>query len=80
MVGQIDAPDARYTGPRMSDALLKEYLTAAKLNATSEYLDQFKQMTVWCCKGDTPEIIDQIDTVDAAGYQSSFWVELQSGK
>jgi hypothetical protein len=137
-VGQIDAHDARYTGPRMSDNLFKDYLTAAKLNPDMEYPGQFKQMTVWrcmegkvfacnfganipcdskantdktptqamadfCkanpdvdfipmavtghnviyswrCKGDAPEISDQFDTVDAAGYQSSFWVVLQPGQ
>jgi hypothetical protein len=134
-VGQIDTPDARYTGPKMSDALFKDYLTAAKLDPTMDYPDQFKQMTIWrcmdakvyacnfganipcdskantdksptqamsdfCkanpdsdvipmavtghnviygwrCKGDVPEITEQFDTVDAAGYQSSFWVPLQ---
>lgn len=137
-VGQIDAPDARYTGPKMSDALFKDYLTAAKLDANMEYPDQFKQMTVWrcmdskvyacnfganipcdskantdktptqaisdycksnpdvdfipmavtghnviyswSCKAGAPELGDPIDTVDAAGYQSSFWVALQPGQ
>lgn len=27
----------------------------------------------WHCVKDAPEILDQIDTVDTAGYQSSFW-------
>jgi hypothetical protein len=134
-VGQIDAPDARYTGPKMSDALFKDYLTAAKLDVNTPYPDQFKQMTIWRCmeskvyacnfganipcdsKANTdktptqaisdyckanpevdfipmavtghnviyswrcvngaPELGDQLDTVDAAGYQSSFWVPLQ---
>ena len=137
-VGQINAPDARYTGPKMSDALFKDYLTAAKLDVNTQYPDQFKQMTVWrcmdhkvyacnfganipcdskantdktptqalteyCkanpnvdvipmavtghnviyswrCKADLPEIVEQFDTVDAAGYQSSFWVALQPGQ
>jgi len=137
-VGQIDAPDARYSGPKMSDALFKDYLAAAKLDMNMQYPDQFKQMTIWrcmdhkvyacnfganipcdskanadktptqamadfCksnpnvdvipmvvtghnviyswrCKGDVPEIVEQFDTVDAAGYQSSFWVALQSGQ
>jgi Tol biopolymer transport system component len=130
-VGQIDTPDARYTGLQMTDALFKDYLTAAGLDANKDYPDTFKQMTIWRCmdnkvyacnfganipcnsKADTdkapaqatvdyckqfpdssfipmsvtghsviyswhcvkgkPEILDQIDTVDAAGYQSSFW-------
>jgi hypothetical protein len=137
-VGQIDTPDARYTGPKMSDTLFKDYLTAAKLDSNMDYPDQFKQMTVWrcmdgkvyacnfganipcdskantdktptqamvdfCkanpdvdfipmavtghnvifswrCKGDVPEPGDPIDTVDAAGYQSSFWVALPPGQ
>ncbi|MGD0613475.1 MAG: hypothetical protein ABSB41_18405 [Anaerolineales bacterium] len=130
-VGQIDSPDARYTGPRMTDALFKDYLKAAGLDVNTDYPNAFKQMTIWRCMNnkvyacnfganipcnskadtdktptqamidyckqfpdstfipmsvtghsviyswhcdkDTPEILDQIDTVDAAGYQSSFW-------
>jgi hypothetical protein len=34
----------------------------------------------WRCKGDTPEVGEAFDTVDAAGYQSSFWVALQPGQ
>ncbi len=137
-VGQIDAPDARYTGPKMSDTLFKNYLVAAKLDVNGNYPDAFKNHTVWrcmnskvyacnfganipcdskantdknptqaiidfckqnqdvdfvpmavtghnviyswrCVKG-APELGNQMDTVDAAGYQSSFWVELQPGK
>ncbi len=137
-VGQIDTPDARYMGPKMSDDLFKDYLVAQKLDVNTKYPDQFKQMTIWrcmngkvyacnfganipcdskantdknptqaiidfckqnqdvdfvpmavtghnviyswrCVKG-APELGNAIDTVDAAGYQSSFWVELQPGK
>jgi hypothetical protein len=134
-VGQIDTPDARYTGPLMSDSLFKDYLKAAGLDPSTNYPDAFKQMTTWrcmdskvyacnfganipcdskantdktptqamidyCtqspdsdfipasvtghtviyswhCKKDVPEILDQVFTVDAAGYQSSFWVALE---
>jgi hypothetical protein len=137
-VGQIDAPDARYTGPKMSEALFKDYLTAEKLDPSMDYPDQFKQMTIWRCmdskvyacnfganipcdsKANTdktptqamgdfcranpdvdfipmavtghnviyswscvkglPQLSNQIDTIDAAGYQSSFWVALQPGQ
>lgn len=137
-VGQIDSPDARYTGPKMSDALFKDYLTAAQLDVNGDYPDTFKQMTIWrCMEGkvyacnfganipcdskantdktptqamndyckensgaefipmvvtghntiynwhcvkDTPEILDQFDKVDAAGYQSSFWQALTPAK
>jgi hypothetical protein len=48
-VGQIDSPDARYTGPIMSDDLFKDYLTAAGLDLNTEYPDSFKQATLWRC-------------------------------
>jgi hypothetical protein len=134
-VGQIDTPDARYTGPKMDDALFKDYLAAEKLDPNMDYPDQFKEMTIWRCmegkvyacnfganipcdsKANTdktpsqaitdycksnpevdfipmavtghnviyswscvngaPQLGDPFDTVDAAGYQSSFWVPLQ---
>jgi hypothetical protein len=137
-VGQIDMPDARYTGPKMDDALFKDYLTAAKLDPNTQYPDPFQQMTTWrcmdgkvyacnfganipcdskanasqtptqaisdyctanpdvdfipmyvightaiynwSCKAGTPQLGQAMDTVDAAGYQSSFWVALQPGK
>lgn len=133
-VGQVDAPDARYTGPVMSDALFKDYLIAAGLNPATDYPDTFKQMTIWRCmdskvyacnfganipcssKADTnktptqamneycvqnpgstfipmsitghstiynwhcnkttAEALDPFTTVDAAGYQTSFWTLL----
>jgi len=137
-VGQIDAPDARYTGPLMTDALFQDYLISAGLDPNGDYPNVFKQMTIWRCMdkkvyacnfganipcdskantdktstqamidyciefpdddfipmsvtghaviyswhcvGDTPEILDQIDTVDAAGYQSRFWQLVESGQ
>jgi hypothetical protein len=137
-VGQIDAPDARYTGPRMSDELFKDYLISAGLDPNTDYPDIFKQMTIWRCmdkkiyacnfganipcdsKANTdktptqamvdyckqfpaddfipmsvtghnviyswhcvqgmPEILEQIDTVDVAGYQSRFWQMVKPGQ
>jgi Tol biopolymer transport system component len=134
-VGQIDTPDARYAGPRMSDELFKDYIVSAGLDASSNYPETFKQMTIWRCmnhqvyacnfganipcdsKANTdktptqamidycqsnqgsdfipmavtgheviyswhcvkyqPEILSQIDTVDAAGYPSSFWQKVE---
>ncbi|MGE5249994.1 MAG: hypothetical protein ACM3QS_07230 [Bacteroidota bacterium] len=134
-VGQVDAPDSRYTGPQMSDILFKDYLKAAGLDPNGDYPEAFKKMTVWRCMGGklyacnfganipcdskastdktptqtmtdycrqfpdndfipmsvtghnviyswrcvkgVPEILKQIDTVDAAGYQSSFWLWVQ---
>jgi hypothetical protein len=130
-VGQVDAPDARYSGPQMSDALFKDYLKVAGLDPNGTYPDTFKNMTIWRCMGNklyacnfganipcdskadtnkvptqdmrdyctqspassfipmsvtghstiyswhcvnnNPEILEQIGTVDAAGYESSFW-------
>jgi hypothetical protein len=130
-IGQIDAPDARYIGPKMTEDFFKDYLKAAGLDVTENYPDTFKQMTIWRCMGglvyacnfganipcdskadtsktpsqamidyckqspdntyipmsvtghsviyswycnnDTPEINGQLDTVDPAGYQASFW-------
>jgi hypothetical protein len=46
-VGQIDASDARYTGPKMDDSLFKDYLAAVQLDLNKQYPDQFKQRTVW---------------------------------
>jgi hypothetical protein len=137
-VGQIDAPDARYNGPLMSDALFRDYLKSAGLDPDGDFPEAFKQMTIWRCMdkkvyacnfganipcdskantdktstqamidyckefpdddfipmsvtghaviyswhcvGDTPEILDQIDTVDAAGYQSNFWQLVEPGQ
>jgi hypothetical protein len=137
-VGQIDAPDARYTGPLISDALFQDYLKSAGLDPNGDYPDIFKQMTIWRCMDkkvyacnfganipcdskantdqtptqamidyclefpdddfipmsvtghaviyswhcvkDTPEILEQIDTVDAAGYQSRFWQLVEPGQ
>ena len=130
-IGQIDAPDAHYTGPQMNDALFNAYLKAAGLDQNGAYPDAFKKMTIWRCMGgklyacnfganipcdskadtnkiptqamndyckqshesdfipasvtghttiyswhcvkDTPAILSQLGSVDAAGYQSSYW-------
>jgi hypothetical protein len=130
-VGQIDTPDARYSGPMLSDVLFNGYMMAAGLDPNMNYPATFKQMTTWRCMEnrvyacnfganipcsskantdktptqamldycgqfpdstfipmsitghstlygwycvkDTPEILNQIDTVDAAGYQSGNW-------
>lgn len=131
-IGQIDTPDNRYTGPKMSDAIFYGYLKAAGLDPSMNFPSTFKQMTIWRCMEnkvyacniganipcsskantektptqvmldycmqfpdspvipmsitghstiyswyciqDTPGILNQIDTVDAAGYQSNNWV------
>jgi hypothetical protein len=48
-VGQIDTPDARYTGPKMSDSLFADYVKAAGLDSTTDFPDSFKQATIWRC-------------------------------
>lgn len=48
-VVNIDKADARYTGPKINDQIIKGYLKAAGINFTGEYPDSFKQMTIWRC-------------------------------
>ncbi len=134
-VGQIDAPDAHYTGPKMTDSLFQAYLKAAGLESDQDFPDSIKQMTTWRCmdrkvyacnfganipcdsKADTDktptqamldfckqfpdeefipmsvtghaviyswrgasgaqEILEQIVTVDTAGYGANYWVPLE---
>lgn len=130
-VGTIDSPDARYTGPQISDEIINGYITAAGLEASTEPMEIFKKTTIWrcmdnqvyacnyganlpcsskantdktpspemedyckangdsdfipmsvtghstiyswhCVKG-TPELLDQIEKVDAAGYLAQIW-------
>jgi hypothetical protein len=136
MAGTIDAPDARYSGDAVPDAVINGYLKAAGLENNGEPLDLLKQTTTWRCMGgkvyacniganlpchskaDTsqtptqamqdfcaadgngnvdfipmsvtghttiyswrcvngaPQLLDQIDQVDEAGYQTSIWYAL----
>lgn len=48
-VGTIDAPDARYTGPQISEEIINGFKTAAGLEASSEPMDMFMQTTIWRC-------------------------------
>lgn len=48
-VGTIDAPDARYTGPQISDEIVNGFIAAAGLQASTEPMDMFKKMTIWRC-------------------------------
>ena len=48
-VGRIDEPDGRYTGPKISDEIIRGYLKAAGLDANSSYPEEFKAMTIWRC-------------------------------
>lgn len=48
-VGTIDSPDSRYTGPKITDEIVKGYLKAAGLDENSEYFEHFKESTIWRC-------------------------------
>ena len=48
-VGTVDAPDARYTGTAVPDAIISGYKNAAGLTDSSELLDVFKETTIWRC-------------------------------
>ena len=48
-VGTIDTPDARYTGPQISDEIINGYKTAAGLEASSEPMEMFRTTTIWRC-------------------------------
>ena len=48
-VGSIDKPDARYSGPKITDAIIKGYLKAAGLDPNTPFSDQFRKMTIWRC-------------------------------
>lgn len=130
-VGTIDTPDARYTGPQISDEIINGFKVAADLEDSTEPLEMFKKTTIWRCMDgqvyacnfganlpcsskanvgktpspamndyckanqdsdfipmsvtghstiyswhcvkDTPELLDQIAEVDAAGYLAQIW-------
>lgn len=48
-VGTLSAPDARYTGVNVPDAVIQGYLKAAKLENTTEPMDQLRAGTFWRC-------------------------------
>jgi hypothetical protein len=138
VVGTIDAPDARYTGPQVPDEIITGFKKAAGLEASTEPLDMFKKTTIWRCMDskvyacnfganlpcsskantdktptqamvdycqanpdsdfipmavtghstiyswhcvkDTPELLDQIEKVDAAGYLAQIWYQIAPGQ
>ncbi len=49
-VGNIDTPDARYTGPKMPDAVVKGLIKAMKMPAGAP-VDEFARLTKWRCMG-----------------------------
>ncbi len=48
-VGTIDKPDAHYSGPEITDAIVKGYLKAAGIKENSAYSGIYKEMTIWRC-------------------------------
>jgi hypothetical protein len=48
-IGTIDSPDARYSGPQISDEIINGYKLAARLEASSEPMDMFRKTTIWRC-------------------------------
>ena len=130
-IGTIDTPDARYTGPHITDEIINGYKIAAGLESSTEPIQMFQKTTIWRCMDhqvyacnfganlpcdtkanidktptqamgdyckanpdsdfipisvtghatiyswhcvkDTPELLDQIAKVDAAGYLANIW-------
>jgi hypothetical protein len=48
-VGTVDAPDARYTGPQITDEIIDGYLTAAGLESSTEPREMLQKSTTWRC-------------------------------
>ena len=50
-IGTIDAPDARYAGPLISDEIIDGYKAAAGITASTdtESTEYFKKTTIWRC-------------------------------
>ena len=48
-VGTIDAPDARYSGPHISDEIINGFISAAHLEASTAPLEMFATTTIWRC-------------------------------
>ncbi len=48
-VGNIDKPDARYTGPQVPDAIINGFKKAAGLESSTEPLDMLQKSTIWRC-------------------------------
>lgn len=48
-VGTVDAPDERYTGEKMPDAIIEGFKKAVDLENSTMPVDMFKKATVWRC-------------------------------
>ncbi len=134
-VGTVDTPDARYTGPQITDGIINGFKKAAGLEASTMPMAIFKQTTIWRCMDsqvyacnfganlpcsskansektpsqamidycqqnqdstfipesvtghstiyswhcvkDTPELLNQIGKVDAAGFLEQIWYPIE---
>lgn len=48
-IGTIDAPNARYTGPQVPEAIINGFVAAAGLQGSTEPLAMFQKTTTWRC-------------------------------
>lgn len=48
-VGSIDAPDARYTGPQISEEIINGFKIAAGLEASTAPMEILEKTTIWRC-------------------------------
>jgi hypothetical protein len=134
-VGTIDTPDARYTGPQITNEVINGFKKAAGLENSTEPMAMLEKTTIWRCMDsqvyacnyganlpcsskantdktpsqamndycaanpdsdtipmsvtghstiyswrcvkDTPELLDQIEKVDAQGYLEDIWYQIE---
>jgi hypothetical protein len=48
-VGTVDAPDARYSGSAIPDAVINGFKKAAGLDNSTEPMDMLRKTTIWRC-------------------------------
>ena len=48
-VNTLDAPDARYTGDKLPDAVMQGFLKASEANPDAAADENFRKMTIWRC-------------------------------
>lgn len=81
-VGTIDAPDARYAGPKVPESIARGLQAA--LNAPDmpqqpdsdfipAYITGHDTIYEWRCTNGAPEIVKQVFQVDAQGFIADIW-------
>jgi hypothetical protein len=63
VLGTIDAPDSRYTGPKVPEVVAQGLKKAFGAPAVYE----------WTCAKDMPEVVRQFTQPDARGFLSNIW-------